>query len=317
MGTFIWIIFTIFMIFVAVIYFTGFVLHIKDEIKIKIQKKKEKVLQKVKLEEAKKKRNNEIQKNSSIDLSTLAFPRQFKEEFGQDFFEFKESLKIIRSSDMPKGNYYGFGEIKNVFMFNDKYFYLYSTLTKDNDKENNSYLLMGDDEKTDDLINLYTNTKLSDFKKNLYSLDDLLYVVGYTDKEESRYQSFSQPSKISLAFTEGLYGTAAAMKKLNDSQNKDMVVTKNYYIYKFIFSEKTNLPVMFDSSWMSPSYEILKLYNTKTYERYQEKLFNKANKTLEKKDDELNFEKLMKYKELLDCGVITQEEFDKKKKELL
>lgn len=128
---------------------------------------------------------------------------------------------------MPKE--YNFQNINNVFMFNDKYFYLYCTM-KNNNEENKSYLLMGKDEKTDSLINLYKNTKLSDFKENLYSLDDLLYVVGSTETEERRHKSLIQPSKSSLALTEGLYGTAAAMNKLNESQYNDMVFKKNYYI---------------------------------------------------------------------------------------
>lgn len=71
---------------------------------------------------------------------------------------------------------------------------------------------------------------------------------------------------------------------------------------------------MYNSSEHTPYEKELKLYNTKTYERYEEKQFNK---TLETKGEESIYEKIKKFKELLDCGAITQEEFDKLKKELI
>ena len=44
---------------------------------------------------------------------------------------------------------------------------------------------------------------------------------------------------------------------------------------------------------------------------------NKQSEAIAKKEEKDNIEQLLNYKKLLDAGVITQEEFDKKKKELL
>lgn len=95
MELFFWIVGLIILIVIFIIWCCGCVLSYRDGIKEKEQKKieeNEKYQKEKLLEIEKKKRNAEIQRNSSIDLSTLAFPMEFKEEFGQDFFEFKKSL---------------------------------------------------------------------------------------------------------------------------------------------------------------------------------------------------------------------------------
>lgn len=300
---------TIVMQVILIIFFGG--LSTYYTVKIIVEKINNKKQNKIK----KKREKEEIEKNSSIDLSTLPFSKKFKEEFDIDFFEFKNGLNKIYLSHEPMKSDISDYLINDVFMYNDHYFYLYDPCTDDH-SENKSYLLMGNDIKTDFLIELYKKTEISDFKKRLYSIDDLLYINVYTDKDEIFN---TQPSNISLAIKESIYGTAAAMKSLMNSKEKSDTFSIKYYIGKFIFSEKTNLPVMYSLNFVPPYQNKDKnLYNQKTVEHYQEKIDNRAienGKTVD--NDNYNLEKIKKLKELLDCGAITQEEFEKKKKELL
>lgn len=80
-----------------------------------------------------------------------------------------------------------------------------STLSKNEFEE-----IITNSNKTDYVLKVYEKAKLSDFKKFLHSLDDLLYIQKYNDVEE--WGSAKTPSKLSLVVTESLYGTAAAMK---------------------------------------------------------------------------------------------------------
>ncbi len=300
---------TIVMQVILIIFFGG--LSTYYTVKIIVEKINNKKQNKIK----KKREKEEIEKNSSIDLSTLPFSKKFKEEFDIDFFEFKNGLNKIYLSHEPMKSDISDYLINDVFMYNDHYFYLYDPCT-DDCSENKSYLLMGNDIKTDFLIELYKKTEISDFKNRLYSIDDLLYINVYTDKDEIFN---TQPSNISLAIKESIYGTAAAMKSLMNSKEKSDTFSIKYYIGKFIFSEKTNLPVMYSLNLVPPYQNKDKnLYNQKTVEHYQEKIDNRSienGKTVD--NDNYNLEKIKKLKELLDCGAITQEEFEKKKKELL
>ncbi len=105
------------------------------------------------------------------------------------------------------------------------------------------------------------------------------------------------------------------MKKLNN-QN-DYVSTTEYCGGKFVFSEKTNLPILYHVSTgksliLLPDEE--KLFNLKSYEHYQERMLKNSAK---ESNTNSSLDEIKKLKELLDCGAITQEEFDSKKKELL
>lgn len=182
-----------------------------------------------------------------------------------------------------------------------------STLSKNEFEE-----IITNSNKTDYVLKVYEKAKVSDFKKFLYSLDDLLYIQKYNDVEE--WGSAKTPSKLSLVVTESLYGTAAAMKKLNKQEESN----KTYYCGgKFVFSEKTNLPILYHVS-KGKSLILLsdeeKLFNLKSYEHYQERMLKNSAK---ESNTNSSLDKTKKLKELLDCGAITQEQFDSKKKELL
>lgn len=259
------------------------------------------------------KNKKEDQKNKDIDISKFPFCIEFEKEFNMSFQDFKNSLKKIKLSKDSKR----YDSI--TFIYNDKYFYVEGLYGYDKEVDAQSTLsknefeeIITNSNKTDYVLKVYEKAKVSDFKKFLYSLDDLLYIQKYNDVDE--WGSAKTPSKLSLAVTESLYGTAAAMKKLNKQEESN----KTYYCGgKFVFSEKTNLPILYCVS-MGKSLILLsdeeKLFNLKSYERYQERMLKDS---VKESNTNSSLDEIKKLKELLDCGAITQEEFDSKKKELL
>lgn len=289
----------------------------KEEERIAAEKEKQ---EREYTEKIKAKQRDECEKNKDVDISKLPFCVEFEKEFNMSFQDFKNSFRKIELSKVSKEISYN---TSITFIYNDKYFYINGLY--DYDKVINKQLSLNkyefkeiflESKKTDYALNVYQKAKVSDFKDYLYSLDDLLYIEKYNETDEFRLSNINKtPSKLSLAVTESFYGTAAAMKKLNN-QN-DYVSTTNYCGGKFVFSEKTNLPILYHVS-TGKSLILLrdeeKLFNLKSYERYQERMLKNSAK---ESNTNSSLDEIKKLKELLDCGAITQEEFDSKKKELL
>ena len=93
-----------------------------------------------------------------------------------------------------------------------------------------------------------------------------------------------------------------------------------FYIYAVVFGvfAFVGLIVFFISFAPIPEEKCLKhaidYYNKAELNKQRAEARQAANV---KKDENANLNKLLKYKELLDAGIITQEEFEEKKKELL
>lgn len=290
----------------------------KEEERIAAEKEKQ---EREYTEKIKAIQRDECEKNKDVDISKLPFCVEFEKEFNMSFQDFKNSFRKIELSKGSKEISYN---TSITFIYNDKFFYIKGRVYGF-EKRINEQLSLDEYEfeeifleskKTDYALEIYKRAKVSDFKKFLYSLDDLLYIQKYNETDEFRLSNINKtPSKLSLAVTESFYGTAAAMKKLNN-QN-DYVSTTEYCGGKFVFSEKTNLPILYHVSTgksliLLPDEE--KLFNLKSYEHYQERMLKNSAK---ESNTNSSLDEIKKLKELLDCGAITQEEFDSKKKELL
>ena len=157
-----------------------------------------------------------------------------------------------------------------------------------------------------------TNELLSDIKTNLpyesienlskYIIkeEDLLY-IEYCEKKETYTTT---KSNSSVAVDAAIYGSAAAIANSSSTRTLDL----SYY--KFVF--KNNIyPALYAScSNFDFKGEKVNLY-------IMSKSKEKMNKISEVEASNNNVDSLIKYKKLFDEGVITQEEFELKKKQLL
>jgi len=299
--------------------------NIKEAKEKKEQERKTKEAEEM-IKRAEEKLQEESRQNDSIDISKLPFCAEFEKEFNISFQEFKKSFKEIELSfDQYKYSYM----VKNLsIVYNDKYFYIkglwlhgYEKPISEQsslDRHKFEKIFLGPD-KSNEALEIYKTAKVEDFKEFLYSLDDLLYIAESFDcKVQTLYGTAKKPSNLSLSVTESLFGTAAAMNKLNNNSRGDLTFKDDFYIKKFIFSESSGLPAVY-CVYPTPnsfSADAKKLFEQKSYEHYQEKL-TKNNTVTSNTNTITSLDEIKKLKELLDCGAITQEEFDAKKKELL
>ena len=159
-------------------------------------------------------------------------------------------------------------------------------------------------------------------------VDDILYWMIKT--EESTYTSpisSKSPSRIGIALDEAFWGTAAATAKAMEMQQKQQNVTK--------ISCTTRKAIIYFKyeSQMKPVTTILESDIESLKEIFPEKDVNVASQLAQQsggaQTQDLqnlasqqavqinNIEMLKKYKELLDMGAISQEEFDAQKAKLL
>lgn len=251
----------------------------------------------------------------------------FKNKYGISFLELRDKIRMssIRSpgqslflSDITNGEEYVFYNFILIELNNTKYFLLYKT--KNGPKFVELFEKAIFDEK---LLEIYKNTTLSEVEECMYLYDDLEYVECVNNVKEINMGS--KPSSLSLSVHEELFGTAAAMNKLNNS-----VYTRKYdnsYI-KFYFSSSSRItPKKYLLGDLEKGGEVY--YKGALAKIWAEKEKNHLlnanilNASKNQNRVEVNntsdepYAKLRELKVLLDEGILTQEEFDAEKKKLL
>lgn len=148
---------------------------------------------------------------------------------------------------------------------------------------------------------------VENFEKKLVKSSELLYVEYIEDIYNMDFSySNKKPSKMDLALTEELFGTAAAINKVIDA-NTQKIVRINRQYYKFVFKN--------DIFYMPKSIDTNKVaYNLsleKSKDKYEKALINN------KKSSSSPLDEIKKAKKLYDEGILTEEEFNKIKKKLI
>ena len=281
----------------------SFVYSMKIESDIANKKKKEEEERKEKEQEKRLKEHSKIIKENNLE--EVQFNKEFKREFGISFLEFKKSKKpksiLLYNEETSK-----FYIFEKIVLMTKEYFLLYdkSSITPDFAKLTESVFW------NNSMLDIYKRISIKDVKKVLYPYDNLEYVEFIEDVEEKTGSTVTQ---YQLEKHEFFHGTASAMKKAQDST----------FTYKndrskvlFYFSSNMHIGPLENNVGKQPNQfpsELLTIWNDKNINRVQTKALinNKENQ----KDKSL--QKIRELKQLLDEGIITQEEFDIKKKELL
>ena len=174
---------------------------------------------------------------------------------------------------------------------------------------------------TDQLLEIFKNTTIDQVEKILYPYEDLEYVEYINDV--SQYSMGKKPSSFDLSIHESLYGTASAINKVNNSVHT--ITNDNSYI-KLYFSSKSKITpkkyLLCDSEKRGELYYsggLAKIWNEKEKNHViNSNLINSSRNNLQEKISiSDNYAKLKELKELLDNGILTQEEFDAEKKKIL
>jgi len=159
---------------------------------------------------------------------------------------------------------------------------------------------------TDELLN-DIKTKLpyesiENLSKYFIPEEDLLYIEYCENKKTYT----TTKSNSSVAVDAAIYGTAAA------TANSSRTETRDLSYYKFVF-KNNNYPTLYASS----NCFNFKFNAEKVHSYIMSKSKENMNKIPENQISDESVDSLIKYKKLLDEGIITHEEFEEKKKQIL
>ena len=247
------------------------------------------------------------------------FLTKFKEKFKTSFTEFMDSFICLGEVALDKPVALGVENYnKKTLYYNDKYFWFdcsfFIKLAEDvyyyfDNKPTMKFISM-----LDSLDRGFNNQW-----KDIHDISKIKYIEEYKTKNTIMRKP---ASNFELGVIESIYGTAAAMKEAS----KPFIEQHDMICYKVIFDENYTGPEVYFSKYSVEKDANLnefvnmftkEIYNkriskTKKEEKKKQSKVNKTDKTSTSIPDEIR-----KYKQLLDDGIITNDEFEAKKKELL
>ena len=158
--------------------------------------------------------------------------------------------------------------------------------------------------------NVYKTMEINEFDDIIIPFDSLEYVNFVENKKTTTIGK--KPSSMTLSIHEGLFGTAAA---INKAQNSVKTFEHNDSYIEFVFSESVKMSGLI---YPTPNTTYLtglmkEIWNKKEISKIRDRAIIQN----KKENDVNNFDKLRELKALMDDGIITKEEFEIKKKELL
>lgn len=248
--------------------------------------------------------------NDTLDVNAVC-----KKKFNINLFELRKNVvSSLEHAQDQNNKYYKLVFTKNELIITDDD-YVFRLLTEPDGSlgfENACELFLRF------RTNPYDTTKCSSVK-----YDDLLYIEKDLVVKNSTL-SFDitpkQPSNIKLAVTEAFFGVAAANKLVMNSQPKERKPDEKV-IYRFVLNPNSSpTPILtVDEFEIKNNTFVSTLSIQKSKDVYSANLLSKnQNNAQSTKDSGINkLEYLKKLKELLDAGIITQEEFEAKKKQIL
>ena len=247
------------------------------------------------------------------NLATFPINKAFEEKYGITFLQFKKehertSVEINLFDD--SSNMYTFRKIDTI-----PYFTLCNTKNKSNFHELLTSLCW--DNKA---FQIYKNITIDEIEKDMYHYD-LLEYVEYIVEEGLSFSSTSQNSKLGLAIHEEIWGTAATVQKVLNSQAPKKATRDTGYLNFYFASPCPSKLHTLSDSLVGVKYlkgAKKKVWEEKNIDRVKNKAaIASSTATASPTPKTKSLEELKDLKELLDLGVITQEEFEQKKKQIL
>lgn len=160
---------------------------------------------------------------------------------------------------------------------------------------------------------LTRNVSLDDFE--VFSYDEILYIEKFI-RIKGEEKTFNKTSNLGLAITEEVWGVAAANRKAN--QSSITYKTPDIIYYKIVLNSSSMVEPILIEEKKIPKSLIDKKFDELLFIKTKEAYFTKKNNnTSSTSQTSSNLDDLKKLKELLDAGIITQEEFEAKKKQIL
>ena len=238
----------------------------------------------------------------SYDITNHPLLISFKKKHNKDFVSFCKNLNNYQTDGIPAETE---EEEKREIYFSSDYF----VIVKD-DFWNFKQLVNNHKNMKEEL--LYRNISLDKFE--VLNFDNILYIETITVKGKKTTYRSKEPSNLSLAITEELFGVAAANRAANPTTYT--FDTPDYIKYKLVFSGSSNSrPIFIRKTDINTTVRNTIFENLLVKKQKDEYLAkNNSSNTVTQTN---NLDELKKLKELLDAGIITQEEFDAKKKQIL
>ena len=171
---------------------------------------------------------------------------------------------------------------------------------------------------------VFKNLDVNKYKKMYLPLKNILYIEGDLNEEKHSYKG-SGASTLGTMIREDLFGTAAAINYANQKSQTRTYEYKNLKIKIYVKKEIYGFEhITIEDPAMSPDRPLNEIQSfllelSKSSKSKENYLLSKENDedSPKKKESFSNADEIRKYKSLLDDGIISQEEFEQKKKELL
>ena len=263
--------------------------------------------------------------NKNYNAKETLFYKKFLERYNIDFDVFKKELHFVtgyhRAYDKLGFKDVGYGNNSRYaysIAYSDKFIIILQDAYCPDGRMNQIQgfstkiftKLFTNKEIDSEYINLLEEygRKFDTITNVVYRMNDIKY-FEFVDHKNT--YSTNNNSKLGVAVNEALFGTAAA---LSSAQRNINTKTFDHSAFRLVKEFNANIPEIYFDVWdVEHSKEIRDLINLKSIESYRQK----SNISLSSNSNISNADEIRKYKSLLDDGIITEEEFQAKKKELL
>ena len=273
---------------------------------------------------------NQQNKPKVINPLNTSFYKKFKEKYNVDFDTFKKELRFLSYSNRAYNELIKkYSRLRTAFSvaYSSKFIVIIEDklcvggrmeFTEEFCSKRIAKLFKirnHNDAEYIELLELYGDVLFDSVTKLIYPMDDIKY-FEYVDNKitfQSNTNFGLKKSRLGVALDEALFGTASAIVSNESSMSTE---TFDRSGFRLVREFNSKIPeIYFDKFDFDNSAEIRDLINLKSIESYRVKAnsdsVNNSNNYVSPADE------IRKYKALLDDGIITQEEFDAKKKELL
>ena len=265
----------------------------------------------------------------SFNKNESSFYKKFFEKYGIDFDNFREKLTFLESRDKGVSNLLYQDSVTHTIRT------VYSIAYSDD------FLVAISEGMIDGVIPLYTGFSKQDFgvvltKKEadeefvnclkvcdenfdkitqmIIPMEKVQYIEAYQNVSTLKKYANS-PSTVNMMVTEAMFGTAAAINKSNRANE---TMSFDWSGYKVIFDPSITLDLYFDGDIVKNSTDLQQLIRIKSKDAFERKELAKIINLQGNHNNQISAaDEIRKFKQLADDGIITQEEFEAKKKELL
>lgn len=307
-----WFLYVIFVLMIVLP--VGFMIYcLYDYIRVKRNNKRKALIEYLKKKKMREEEDKSVSFAKENNLEGYPINTDFLKKYGISLLAFKSQFN---ANALSTGSMTGAYTQYKVYLFKvmdrTKLFLLKL------DSDSKLYKFFNFEYWNEEMKQNYLSLSLQDLDSVIYDYDVLEFVEYKENIDTHSYSFESKPSSLGLAVHEELFGTASAINKANQKPVVSTFTYNDSYI-TFNFKEDSNIPVL--RYMLKPTeqkgeayyFGILKeIWVSKNIKAVTAKSLVNSNSSKRN-----NMEVLKEIKEMYEAGLITQEEYELKKKDIL